>query len=241
MLNQSRVLNYVKDNLGFPFQFMELEDDKIIEYFTNYSLREFSRYVPEVRTMALNLGFSANQVVGRVNEFYIYEPEGREILNVVNIYFPVGQSLIFGHPPLGPFSQGELRTWALDVEVAGMIKQFSSYDYTHEFRHPNILIIRPNPTSSEYNVIAVEYERMQAEDLRGVPNEFQILFCELALADIMIVLGRIRKKYGGGTLRTPFGEVPLEAEILDEGRDKKRDIIEKLTAGSLPNVVLDIG
>jgi len=240
MLNQSRVLDYIKDNLGFPFQFMELEDDKIIEYFTNYSLREFSRYFPEVRTMALNLGLSANQVVGRSNEYYIYEPEGREILNVVNVYFPSGHSLIFGHPPLGPFSQGELRSWALDVEVAGMIKQFSSYDYTHEFRHPNVLIIRPDPTAA-FDVIAVEYERMQAEDLRGIPNEFQVLFCELALADVMIVIGRIRKRYGAGTLRTPFGEIPLEAEILDEGRDKKREIIEKMTAGSLPNVVLDIG
>jgi len=32
MLNEQRVLSYVKDNLGWPFMHLELTDEKIIEY-----------------------------------------------------------------------------------------------------------------------------------------------------------------------------------------------------------------
>jgi hypothetical protein len=55
MLNQSRVLNYIKKELGFPFHQIELEDDKIMEYVKEYSLREFSYYIPEVKRLALNM------------------------------------------------------------------------------------------------------------------------------------------------------------------------------------------
>jgi hypothetical protein len=84
--------------------------------------------------------------------------------------------------------------------------------------------------------ITVEYERIQSEDFSEIPNDIQVLFEELALADIMIVLGRIRKKYGGGNLKTPFGEIPLESDIFEEGNSKKEKVIEKLERLFIPNV-----
>jgi hypothetical protein len=89
--------------------------------------------------------------------------------------------------------------------------------------------------------MTVEYERMQADDFREVPNSLQVLFLELCLADVMISLGRIRKRYGGGNLRTPFGEIPLESDIFDEGKTKKSEIIEKLERLFIPNIVIDHG
>lgn len=240
MLNPTRVLRYIKDNLAFPFNFIEIEDDKIMEYVTNYTLREFSYYIPQVQRMGLNITLDKNKVPGRSNEYYLYEPEGYEILNVVDVYFDEGNLILHGHPPLGPLSYGEIKEWALAVTTSMSTKMFSSWDYTHEFIHPNRLRISPVVTNSG-PYVTVEYERIQPPDFRGVPNEFQVLFCELALADIMMLLGRIRKKYGDGTLRTPFGEIPLSSEVGDEGKDKKREIIEKLTAGAIPNVIIDHG
>lgn len=239
MLNQNRVLNYVKDNLGFPFMYLELEDDKILEYITTYTLREWSYYVPEKKKIPLNVNLDSNKVAGIGNEFYIEDSQGLEILNIVEIYFPEGDNVLFGHPPIGAFTHMGLRDWALAVETSRTTKLFSDYDYTFEFKHPNIVRISPAPNN--IGIITVEYERIQNSDLSGIPNEFQTLFCRLALADIQIVIGRIRKRYGGGNMRTPWGEIPLDAEIFDEGKEAKREIMEKLEASLIPNVKLHIG
>jgi hypothetical protein len=236
MLNTSRVLKYIKDNLGFPFSHFEFDDNDIIDYFTSYSLREFSHYFPYTEKINLNLLLPSSKVPGRGNEFYL--ETSKEILSVIDVYFPMGDYILFGHPPIGPFSLGELKEWALNVEVAGMIKHYSSYDKTFEFKHPNIVRISPIPTNIQN--CTVEIETIQPTDLSGVTNDTQHYFLELALADAMIRIGSVRKKYGG-QMRTPFGEIPINSEIYEEGKDKKRDILEKLVAGSIPNVSIEFG
>lgn len=237
MLNTSRVLTYIKDNLGFPFMHLELNDNEILEYVNNYTLREFSYYVPEVKRVNLNLLLAINKVPGRENEYYITDEQGLEILNVAEIYPDSGQYLMYGHPPFGAFSHFELREFALGVSTSMDVKMFSPFDITFEFMHPNKVRISPVPSNLQR--VTVEYERMQNPDLSGVPNEFQVLFCEFALSDIMIMLGRIRGKYEN--MRTPWGEIPIMKEIQDEGKEKKRELIEKLTLGPLMNVIIDHG
>ena len=241
MLSQTDVLEYIKDNLGWPFMFLELDDDKIIDYFTKHSRKTFSYYHPQKKTMALNTSTESLQVADKANEYYLTEPDGIEILNVVDVYTSSGDLYLFGHPPLGVFSHMELREWALQVEMAMQTKMFSTYDYTYEFKHPNILRIAPVTAAGGLGTITVEYERMQPEDLSGIPNDLQKYFKDLALADILIVIGRIRKRYGGGNLRTPFGEIPLEADVYDEGKELKRETIEMLERLYIPNVRIDHG
>ena len=50
MLNQTRLLSYIKQNLGFPFQFIELKDEEILSYVEEFTLREFSHYFPDSNT-----------------------------------------------------------------------------------------------------------------------------------------------------------------------------------------------
>ena len=239
MLNQTRVLNYVKDNLGFEFQPLELEDSDILRYITTYSLREFSHYFPEIKKLTLDLEDPTYRVPHRQNEYYLADPQGIEILTVVELYMDLSDYMFFGHPPMGAFTHGELKNFALSTIMAMDTKMYSSFDTTFEFQHPNIIRISPVPSRSHY--VTVEYERMQPDDLRGIHNQFQILFCEFALADIMIRLGRIRKKYGDGNLRTPFGEIPLGSDIYDEGKEKKREMLDKFWAHVPPNIVIDHG
>ena len=47
MLNQAEVLRYVKDNMAFPFQTIEWDDDKILEYIDDNTRKEFSYYIPQ--------------------------------------------------------------------------------------------------------------------------------------------------------------------------------------------------
>lgn len=240
MLNQQRVLDYVKRNLGFPFQPLELSDEEILEYITEHTLREFSYYIPEKKRVGVNLNVESNQVPGRSNEYYISEPQGLEILNIIDVYFSEGNSILLGHPPIGVVSHGELREWALAVETSQTTKLFSDYDYTFEFIHPNKFRLSPLPRNEAQ--VTVEYERIQHPDLGGIPNEFQVLFEEFALADIMIVIGRIRKRYGEGALRTPFGEIPLSPGIFDEGKEKKRELIDKFeNKHMIMNIRIDHG
>ena len=62
MLNEQRVLAYIKDNLAFPFMHLELTDEKIMEYVKDYTLREFSYYVPDKNTISLNIANEASLI-----------------------------------------------------------------------------------------------------------------------------------------------------------------------------------
>jgi hypothetical protein len=210
-----------------------------LEYLKEYSLREFSYYIPEVKRIGLNLDSQNLIVPGKTNEFYINDDQGLEILNVKKIYPKMSDYLIHGMRPMGPLSYGEIGEWALANEMANNLKMFSSFDMTYEFIHPNI--VRISPVSNNQGTLTLEYERIQNPDLSGIPNEFQILFSKFCLADTMIVLGRIRKKYANGNLRTQFGEIPLGDEIGEEGKELKREVIEKLEQGPLMNVIFDKG
>ncbi len=237
MLNDYKVLRYVKDNIGFPFHKIELEDDDILNYIKEYTLPEFSHYFPEKRKMNINLNTNP-KVQYTQNEYYLQEVDGLEILNVKDVIFSAGNLMYNGHPPMGVFSFSELKEWALNVEVSTMIKQFSSFDYTWEFKHPNILRISPVVTSEAYAL--VEYEREQSKDFRNIPHDIQLYFLKLALADTMIRIGRIRKRYEGN-MRTPFGEIPISAEIFDEGKEMKREVLDKLETMMIPNIIVDFG
>ena len=241
MLSQAEVLRYVKDNLAFPYQHIEWEDDKIIEYVDDNTRKEFSYYHPQDnRFVPLNTDLPANQVPGQTNRFYITEPCGLEIYNIVEMYTGKGELYIHGHPPLGPMTHGEIADWALAVNMAMDTKQFSSFDYTFEFTHPNLIRISPL-NSSTLGTVILEYEREQPSDLSGVRNDLHMDFKKLALADIMIAIGRVRKRYGGGNLRTPFGEIPLDSEIYEEGKQLKSEVIEKLERLYIPNVHFEHG
>jgi len=239
MLNQAYVLRFIKNNLQFPFSYIELTDEMIVQNFVDFTLVDFSRYVPENRKIGLNLDLEVNKVPNTQNEFFVRDPDGLDVLNVVNVIFPASNLYIHGHPPMGVFTQAELPAWTLQMDTAMQAKMFSSYDETFEFKHPNIL--RISSVLVAKGIVTVEYERIQHPDLSGIPNEFQRLFCQLALADAMIIIGRIRKKYGDGVLRTPFGDIPLSSEISDEGREMRRETIDRLESSMIPNIVFDKG
>jgi hypothetical protein len=239
MLNDSLVLDYVKRNLGFPFMHLEWKDEEILEYIKKFTIREFSYYVPNVQTLPINFQNIANKVPGKSNEYYLFEPEGREILGIKNIYFDQSDYFAMGHPPMGVFSYGQLGEMALQTHLAMSTKLYSVFDKTFEFKHPNIVRVSPVPVNSKF--ATVEYERIQCDDFREIPNDIGEIFLDLSLADIMIALGRIRKRYGGGNLRTPFGEIPLESDIFEEGKEKKREIKDLLERTFIPNITIAHG
>ncbi len=238
MLNKTKVINYIKDNLGFPFMNLELSDEQLIEYVTRYTLVEFSDYVRYSKTLYLNLDSPSIKVPHSQNEFYIHDSEGLEIISVSHLYPDQSDYLIHGHQPLGPMTYGEIPEWMMSTMAAMDTKMFSSFDKTWEFKHPNI--IRISPVVNNAGGVTIKYQTIQPSDFRGIPNELQTLFCRLALADTKIRLGTIRKRYQN--LSTPFGEINIDgADLQSEGKEERREIMELLDTTFLPNLIIDHG
>lgn len=235
MLNYNFVLKYIKNRLGWPHVMIELDDDQILDYIKTFSLKEFSYYFPQKWKTVLNLDLAINKVPGVQNEFYITEPQGLEIFNVISVIQNESDYYIHGHQPLGNYLtlQGT-KEFALSVNNYGMLSLFSPLGMTWEFRTPNV--IRISPVMNRTSYVTIEYEREQPSDLSGISNEIQMYFCDFCLADCQINLGNIRTKYGNGNLQTPFGNISLNSDILNEGKTLKTDIINKLQIGAMLNI-----
>lgn len=237
MLTEDRVLTYIKRHLGFPHRIIELPDDEIMDHIKEYTLREFSMYDPDVKKVQVSF-LASNLAFGRENEYYIYDPDDREILNIKDVYFSTGDLAFHGHPYIGPMGLDSLAEWALQTEISRMVNYFSTYNRITEFISPNVVRVSPAPETTEIGI--AEYERVHMEHFGTIPNDIQMLFCQFATADIKILLGEIREVYEGN-LKTPYGEIPISRDIGDKGRAEKEKIIDKLEEAKLPNVIIDIG
>lgn len=239
MLNSAKVLKYIKLNLSYKTNFIELEDNEIMDYVKEFTLTEFSSFFPDKNSITLDLEIPSNKVPNKSNEYYIFDPDGLEIINIIGMYPEMSEYLMAGYPPFGPLGFGDIATWALETEAAGWVHKFSSFKLVGEYKHPNILVVSPYDFTNRR--VTVEYERIQPVDFSRIPNEQQMIFMQLALADIMIVIGRSRQKYADGNLQTPFGNIPLSAGIFDEGVNSKKELIEQLKATQIPNVTISFG
>jgi len=239
MLNDNLVLDYIKENLSFPFQKLEIDDDKILDYTKKFTLRKFSYYVPDKNKISLNMNLEINKVPSRTNEFYIRDPEGIDIMNVIEVIPMQGDYLMTGHPIMGGFGIPSIREWALNVNNAMTVRTFSDQDKTWEYQPPNI--IRITNRVFAWDRCTVEYERLQPVDFRKIPTDLHMLFLDYALACMMVNIGRIRKKYAQGNLRTPFGEIPIGDEIFDEGQTNKQEIEQRMETLFTPNLNVFFG
>jgi hypothetical protein len=237
MLNSARVLKYIKSNLGGYRLKIELTDEEILDYVKEFSLRTFSKYIPDVGRTVISPTNPNTHDSLITNKFFIEDEDGLEIIGVKELVDNLSGDLVLGHPYVGVYSYDELPSWTLQVDRARSAKLFSLWDVTFDFQPPNIIEVWPTPTQS----FCVIYERIHNEDFSTIPIDLQDEFLRLCLADIKIQVGQVRSKYGGGALNTPFGSIPLGSEILSEGKDERREIIEKLEGKSHPNITIDIG
>lgn len=237
MIGDNEVLDYIKFNLGSPFLKLEMDDEEILKYIKKYTLKTFSKYLPDTNKIELDLGDPNNVFPEEENAFYLFEKDGLEILNVKDVYYSLGGEIIFGHPIMGAYSFGEIPSLVLAMEENNITKLFSDFDFHFFFKAPNVLYIRPIPQTQ---TVVVEYERVHPPDFSTIPVDMEEDFLDLALADIKIIIGQRRKRYNG-TIRTPFGEIPLDVGILDEGRDERDKLITKFEQFSYPNVIFDKG
>lgn len=235
MLSQQKVLYYIKRQLGFPHVGIELSDDDIEMEIKMFVIPEFSKYLPHENEISLDTNDPEVQT-GSDNVFYIFDPDGCSILNIQKVIYDEGELIFGGYPYTNPYAGiDQVTQYVHNIEEAETAMIYSGGAKTFKFIPPNKLRIYPYKMTPESMVI--RYERTHLEDLSTIPVEYETEFLNLALAHIMIICGNIRNKYQ--SISTPFGDVPLNADIRERGETIKQAVIDKLNLLP-PNILIDI-
>lgn len=237
MLNWSFVLNRIKDELSLPSQPLEKTDDEIISYLKNNALKKFEKYFPDKNIITLNTEEENVKVPHKESVFYLFDPEDREILNVVQMDTQVGDLMVLGHNIWGAWSYDQVPTIALQNANARNTLQHSMFNYTIEFLPPNKLRILPKFSG----ICAIEYERSHDPELSTIEPSLQDYFVDLCLGMSEMWIGKLRQKYS--SYNTPFGEININGDVIyNDGKDLFDKTIEKLENGSIGmNIRMDVG
>lgn len=236
MLSWSEIVEYIKENLSYPFQMLEKSDEQIIDFLKRNALKKFEFYYPQKWRITLNCSDPAIMVVDRKSEFYLIDPDEREIKTVTAFIPTMGSYLFNNHPIFGPWTTGQVEDWHLQVFNSGLLQPFSNFNYNIEFIAPNSIRISPKFSGT----CVIEYERGHDPELSTINPELHDVFRELCLGSFMLMIGRLRQKYN--TTTTPFGEINLNGDLIyNEGKEIYDRLIEKMERGCLTNVVFDHG
>ena len=103
-------------------------------------------------------------------------------------------------------------------------------DITYEFRAPNVIEFFPKVQIFPENVL-VELNVVHPDHLNTIPMGSKEVFMDLFLADVANDVLGIRQYFQ--SLQNPFGEFSLNLDRLNEQAQKRKDIIDLLTAKQL--------
>lgn len=239
MLNWNKTLTYVKANLSLPSTFIEDTDNQIKEYLIITALSEFSSFFPDWERTPIYPDSSSYKVSGKQSQYYIFDEEDCDIINVKYCYFNLANEVWTGHPLVGSYSLEQHLWFSLNVFRSKLFQKYSDYDRVYRFIEPNIVEILPSNLGVDPFV--VEYERTQPKDLSKIPQAMELTFMDLCLAHEMIKLGNLRSHYGGGNITTPFGDIPLNGqELVQRGEELRSRIVDKLMENSIPDIFIEV-
>ena len=232
MLSKQKTLRYIKDTLALPFNKIELTDDKMWQYFVDFTIPEFSSYWPDKRMVGYNFSDTSNYA-GVPNHYFFQDPEGCNVLGILEI-IPSSDVISQKHPFIGILDFERSVPYVEQAEEAGLVYRFGYYTFSFEFVFPNMIRI----SGSSPGACAIIYDRVHPSDLYTINGHMEKHFLKFCLADIKIVLGNIRTKFQN--LTTPYGEIPINPGIKDEGMTEKREVIEILET-KVPNLTIVYG
>lgn len=239
MLNWTKVLKYIKNNLALPSTYLEKTDAEIQEYNIDVSLKEFSTYFPSIGRCLIISDNTNYKCDGYSNRYFIYDDEQRDIISLKEVYFKFSNDVWTGHPYFGPTNMFNAKWWALSVFESKIMSSFTSFSKTYKFYEPNMIEILPNNSINSNDNFVVEYECTQSEDLSEIPTTLHKLFMDLCLSNTMMWIGSIRVGYTN--LQTPFGQIELNADaLLSRGETLHDRVLQTLSEESIPQVIIDI-
>ena len=221
--NWDNLIDYIKTELGWPVIQIELSDEDILNQIKRHILPFFSRYSPLLRYYLLTEESNCIQ----------YEPT--KIYKIKNFPYKIIKiDEIIAKPNLLDYNQN-ISTALYSGDITNLLgsnyvlqsKTTVLADDTYEFISPNkIEMIKSSNSVWIYDDFIAKLACVH-DNVSTVDPDMYVYLRDLALAEVMIRLGKIRSKFEN--FATPVGQIQINSQQLQqEGEQLKRDVIEKL-------------
>jgi len=221
--NWDNLIDYIKLNLGAPALALEFKDEDLLKILKNHSLPEFSRYIPLMKyymlTEAENCIRTEPTKIYQIKNFPFKIIKVDEIISKPNM-FDLAQTASTA------LYSGDV-TNLLGSNYMLQSKTTVIADDTWTFMAPDkIELIKSYDSLWTYDDFIAKLACIH-NDPTTIDPDMYVYLRDLALADIMIYIGRIRTKYQ--SFNTPVGQIDMPAqELVQEGNQLKREIKDKL-------------
>lgn len=232
--NENTVLDYVKQTLGVPFNIIEFSDEELINNIIlnhNY-LKEFSQYFPKEERIELNMENNQSTIIEKLKttnpekyEKYKRQPElsNRWVLDVDNEILGVRKIISSSSNEVLAFYSDVINYGnPVDFATTQMTRSLVEQPMTHIFYYPNIVEVKGYPKN---RIMTAVLDVVHDNDLSSIPSTLHHSYNKLCLYNTASALLGIRYKYAN--MSTPFGELNLNIEYLQQLADKKQELIQE--------------
>lgn len=222
----SNLIDYIKLNLGASANAFEFTDEEMVDIICEHTLPFFSKYNPLIRYYRMT--YDENLLTENPTYIYQFKNFNYKIMKI-NAIAPTSSV-----EDLNMLYSQALRTNFMDVTEFLMnmnymhMSNIAVAPHTWRFFPPDKIEVVRTTDAVTFSEDFITEVACVHPDPTTVSPDLYVYLRDLALADIMIYIGRIRSKFENFT--TPFGEVQVASRSwVDEGNQLRRDTIEAMT------------
>ena len=225
--NYSNLIDYIKLNLGASVNPLEITDDEMAEIIREYTLPVYSKYDPLIRYYRVT--YEENLITDTPTYVYQFHNFKYKIMKI-NKVIPTADIQDMNQVYSQALAQGfqDVTDYLMAMNVLHMQNIAVAPNGLWRFFPPNKIEIMK--TADGWLTFSKDFITELAcvhPDPTTVNPDLYLYLRDLALADMMIYIGRIRTKYSSFT--TPYGQVEVTArELIDEGNQLRRETVESL-------------
>jgi hypothetical protein len=233
--NWNNIIDYIKNNLGVPYNLLELSDTDIINYIKEHTLSKFSQYIPH--PIFINLS-SINEIGSNITKHqYTYQlsdefVDAFDIVGIQEVYYNTASGIM----------SSDLQTAFLNPLDTVLMN--AHYNLNEDLQPVNAFQFIPPKTitfsreilpSGGYSIVAEVNTIHQSLDT--IPSDvYHKIFKDLCLLDIIDWIINIRSKYSN--LSTPFATINLNIDRLQNISTALNQKVEDYIANLPPKHIL---
>jgi len=216
------LISYIKLNIGADNQHFEYSDEELLDIIEEHTLPEFSRYVMYERYYQI-----LEKDLISEHPVMIYELKNiPKIIKVQEVIYSGNMTNVDQIQIQQQNLGGDITDYLMATNMLHM-SQIAQAPSTWSFRAPNKILIQRSDANINYNRgFIVKIASVHPDPSTIDPDGYEY-FRNLALADTMIYIGRLRSKFKD--LSTPYGQVQNNSdELLQEGKQLRQETIQEL-------------
>ncbi len=221
----ANLLEYVKLNLGAQTQAFELSDEDMIDIFRDHTIPEFSKYSPLIKYYRVT--YDDNLI--SENPTFIYQFKDfcysiMKINNVIGTATLMDMDLLYNQA--GRQSSYDVSEFLMSANYAHMAA-IAVPPQTWRFFAPDKIEVMHSSDTMSFNYDFITELACIHQNPTTINTDMYHYLRDLATADIMIYVGRIRSRFESFT--SPYGEVQVSSRSwVDEGSQLREKTLELL-------------